>query len=122
MMQTTSLKALSHNEKAVLSTLCAGRSYHDPMVDWNEAWAAVERAKHFTRPGMIATRDVYIVTLARYDDCYRASIGSTGATVSIFLGRDSEAREFRAGLEVIHSFRALTGRDHNVLHERPREK
>ena len=46
----------------------------------------------------------------------RPSTGSTGATVSIFLGRDSEARELRAELGG-HSFRALTGRGHNVLRE-----
>ena len=41
--------------------------------------------------------------------------------MSIFLGLDSEARELRAEMEVFHSFRALTGRGHNVLRERPRE-
>ena len=49
------------------------------------------------------------------------SNGSTGATVSIFLGWDSEARELHAEMEVFHSFRALRGRSHNVLRERPRE-
>ena len=75
MRQSTRLKTLSQSKRAVFSTLRAGRSYHDPLnekVDWNEAWAAVERANNFTRPGVIATRDVHIVTLARYDDCYRA--------------------------------------------------
>ena len=69
------LKALSHDIWTIFSTLCAGRSYHAPLiekVDWNEAWAAVERANNFTRPGAIATRDVHIVTLARYDVSYRA--------------------------------------------------
>ena len=62
---------------------------------------AVDRANNFTRPGAIVTRDVHI---ARYDDGYRyvrqgagrSSTGSTGTTVSIFLGRDSEARELHA--------------------------
>ena len=40
--------------------------------------------------------------------------------MSIFLERDSEARELRAELEVIHSFCALTGRGHNVLGENDR--
>ena len=74
-------------------------------VDWNEAWAAVERANN-----------VHIVALARYDDGHRMhvsgfvrqgagrpSTGSTGATVSIFVGRDSEAKELRAELGG-HSF------------------
>ena len=63
-------------------------------------WAAVERANNFTRPGAIATRDVHIVALARYDGrlshvssyvkqgAGRPSTGSTGATLRIFLGRD----------------------------------
>ena len=75
-----------------------------------------------TRLGVIATRNVHIVTLAQYDNGYRASreemaqggrgvrqgagrplTGSTGATVTIFVGRDSEARELRAySWEVIH--------------------
>ena len=48
------------------------------------------------------------------------STGSTGATMSIFLERDSEARELRTELEVIYSFCALTGRGHNVLGEKDR--
>ena len=46
------------------------------------------------------------------------STRSTVATVSIFLGRDSEARELCAELEVIH---ALTGCGHNVLRKKPCE-
>ena len=89
---------------------------------------AVERTNNFTRPGAITTRDVHIIALVRYDNGYhmyqamgvgRPSTGSTGATVSIFLGRDSEARELHAELGG-HSF-ALTGRGHNVLRERPCE-
>ena len=67
------LKALSHDIRTIISTLRAGRSYHAPLiekVDWNEAWAAVERA-NITRRGAIATRDVHTVTLVRYDDGYR---------------------------------------------------
>ena len=67
------LKALSHDIRDIFRTLRAGRSYHAPFiekVDWNEAWAAVERANNFTRLGVIAIRDVHIVTLARYDDGY----------------------------------------------------
>ena len=72
------LKALSHNNiiRPIFSTLRADRSYHAPLiekVDWNEARAALERPNNFTlRYGAIATRDVDIVTLARYDDGYRA--------------------------------------------------
>ena len=45
--------------------------YYAPLIDWNEAWAAVESANNFIRPSAIATRDVHIVTLARYYDGYR---------------------------------------------------
>ena len=72
--------------------------------------AAVERANNFTQSGAIATRDLHIVTFARYDDGYRAMrdkepTGSTGATVSIFVGRDNEleAKELRVELGG-HSF------------------
>ena len=95
-------------------------------------WAAVERANNFTRLRVIVTRDVHIVTLARYDDGHRArrevmaqgrgdvgqgasrpSTGSTGATVTIL------ARELRAELRG-HSFIPRidrTRRGHNVLRE-----
>ena len=87
-------------------------------------------------------RDVHIVMLARYDDAYQAglelmaqgrasvrqgsgrpSTGSSGATMSIFLGPGVIARleSCVECWEVIHSFRALTGRGHNVLRERPRD-
>ena len=57
------------------------------------------------------TRDVKIMMLALYDDSYRAvrqgagrpSTDSTSATVSIFLGQDSKARELRVELGG-HSF------------------
>ena len=103
------LKALSHI-RAIFCKLHAGCSYHTPLiekVDWNEAWAEVERAIH----------DMHIIMLARYDDGYRARqevmaqgrggvrqeagyplTGSAGATVSIFVVRDSEARQLRAEL------------------------
>ena len=70
---------------------------------------------NFTPPSVIATRDVQIVMLVRYDDGYllttshvgqgagRPFTGSTGTTVSILLGWDSEARELRAELGG-HSF------------------
>ena len=69
---SSALKALSHDIRTIFSILRAGHSYHAPLiekVDWNEVWAAVERANNFTRPGAIATRDA---TLARYNDGYRA--------------------------------------------------
>ena len=51
----------------------------------------------------------------------RPSTGSTGAIVSIFLVRDiARLESCMLSVEVIHSFRALTGRGHNVLRrERP---
>ena len=67
------LKALSHDIRDIFRTLRVGHSYHAPLiekVDWNEAWAAVEHANNFTQPGVIVTRDVHIVALARYDDGY----------------------------------------------------
>ena len=70
------LKALSHDIRDLFRTLRAGRSFHAPLiekVDWNEAWAAVERANNFTRPG--ATRDTRRahcnVSAIRRDDGYR---------------------------------------------------
>ena len=74
------------------------------------------------RLGVIVTRNVHIVTLAQYNNGYRASreemaqggrdvrqgagrllTGSTGATVTIFVGWDSKARELCAySWEVIH--------------------
>ena len=85
----TYLKELSHYIRTIFTTLREGRSYHAPLIeksDWNEAWAAVERANNFTRPGTIATRDVHIVMLARYDDGYHyvrqgAGRPSTGSQV-----------------------------------------
>ena len=50
-----------------------------------------------------------------------SSTGSTGATLSIFLGRDSKARELRAELEGDSFIPTLTGHSHNVLRERPLE-
>ena len=81
------LKALSHDIRDLFRTLRAGRSFHAPLiekVDWNEAWAAVERANNFTQPGAITTRDVHIVTLAQYD-----------ATTAIALYRDKEPAAHR---------------------------
>ena len=54
---------MSHDIRDIFRTFRAGRSYHAPLIEkvgWNEAWAAVERANNFTRPGAIATRDVHI--------------------------------------------------------------
>ena len=71
---------------------------------------------NFTRPGAIATRDCdtrrahsYVSAIRRRLSSYvrqgagRPSTGSTGATMSIFLGLDSEARELRVELGG-HSF------------------
>ena len=66
---------------------------------------------------------MHIVTLARYDELVRQGAGrpwtgSTGTTVSIFWGLDSEARELRVELGG-HSF--IPRIDRLLSRERPRE-
>ena len=93
------------------------------LVIYHTFGLAFRTRLNFTQPGAIAIRDLHIVTLAPYairqsaiglyrrqvmaqgrgQGAGRPSTGSTGAIVSIFLGRDSEARELRVKLEVIHS-------------------
>ena len=93
------------------------------LVIYHTFGLAFRTRLNFTQPGAIAIRDLHIVTLAPYairqsaiglyrrqvmaqgrgQGAGRPSTGSTGAIVSVFLGRDSEARELRVKLEVIHS-------------------
>ena len=83
-------------------------------VDWNEAWAAVKCANNFYSTGYdYDTRCAYsyVSAIRRQLTSYvrqragRPSTGSTGTTVSIFLGRNSEARELHAELGVVEASR-----------------
>ena len=84
-----------HDIRAIFSTLRVGRSYRAPLMkksDWNE-----ESGRQYSS---LAPRSQALPPSAHYvrQGAGRPSTGSTGATVSIFLGRDSEAGELRAEL------------------------